>query len=272
MHYYQFNVADYRKDTTHLTPVEHYIYRWLIDEYHLSEQVFNNNMYKLLRRMGLGENNRADLELILDEFFVPGCDDDYDPVNIVEHPEYSTIGEYPETCQFWIHPRMEQDIETYKNFISDKSAAGKASAVARKAKKEAQTNSSPTGVKQPPTGEQLTTNHKPITKNQEPNPKIKPKGFTIPTGVNPDAWKEFEQHRKDIRKPLTDTARIKAANILLSLSPEQQQACVDKSITSRWAGLFPDKSISKNAENVGDVVDGWLKNKLAITGECKNVG
>ncbi|MER2164727.1 MAG: DUF1376 domain-containing protein, partial [Psychrobacter alimentarius] len=35
MHYYSFNIADYKKDTAHLKPMEHYIYRSLIDLYYL---------------------------------------------------------------------------------------------------------------------------------------------------------------------------------------------------------------------------------------------
>ena len=38
MHYYKFNIADYRKDTGHLSTIEHGIYRQLIDWYYLDEQ------------------------------------------------------------------------------------------------------------------------------------------------------------------------------------------------------------------------------------------
>ena len=48
MHYYQFNIAYYRKDTYPLTPVQPMIYRWLIDEYYLNEKPFPNNRGKLL--------------------------------------------------------------------------------------------------------------------------------------------------------------------------------------------------------------------------------
>ena len=175
MHYYQFNIADYRKDTGHLTPVEHYIYRWLIDEYHLSEQPFNNNITKLLRKMSLDEKHRNSLELILDEFFKPACDDDYEPVDLSLHPEYADVGEYPETCQYWVHPRIEQDVGTYKKFIDNKSAAGKASAKARKEKSNSRS-----------TSEQLTTNHKPLTNNHKPKEKVK--------RFKPPSVKEVEQY------------------------------------------------------------------------------
>jgi hypothetical protein len=57
-----------------------------------------------------------------------------------------------------------------------------------------------------------------------------------PDGVDPQAWEDFEVHRKEIRKPLTDLARTKAANLLQALTPNEQRACVDKSIQSRWPG------------------------------------
>lgn len=177
MHYYQFNVADYRKDTGHLTPVEHYIYRWLIDEYHLSEQPFNNNVTKLLRRMCLGETHRDSLELILEEFFTPACDEDYKPIDLNLHPEYANAGDNPELCQYWVHLRIEKNISTYKKFIENKSSAGRASAKARKDKK----NHNLTPVEHNGTGEQLTTNHKPLTTNQEPKIKRRASPFSPPS-------------------------------------------------------------------------------------------
>lgn len=38
MHYYQFNIGDYRKDTAFLSLLEHGIYRTLLDTYYLDEQ------------------------------------------------------------------------------------------------------------------------------------------------------------------------------------------------------------------------------------------
>jgi len=37
MHYYQFNIGDYRRDTGHLSLLEHGIYRTLLDSYYLNE-------------------------------------------------------------------------------------------------------------------------------------------------------------------------------------------------------------------------------------------
>jgi len=74
-------------------------------------------------------------------------------------------------------------------------------------------------------------------------PPLPPKGkqFELPSSVDSTVWAEFEQHRREIRKPLTAMARTKAANILKPLSIADQKATVDKSIQSRWTGLFPEK-------------------------------
>lgn len=37
MHYFQHNIADYRKDTMHLSLLEHGVYRQLLDQYYLNE-------------------------------------------------------------------------------------------------------------------------------------------------------------------------------------------------------------------------------------------
>jgi hypothetical protein len=74
----------------------------------------------------------------------------------------------------------------------------------------------------------------------------------MPDWINAKAWAEFEEHRKQIRKPLKDLARTKAANLLKGLSHEQQQQCIDRSIQAGWAGLFPDKVKTEEVQAVRD--------------------
>ena len=69
MHYYQFNVADYRKDTVHLTPTEHYVYRTLIDWYYLDETPIPIETDWVLRRLRLGFDNEENLLNVLTDFF-----------------------------------------------------------------------------------------------------------------------------------------------------------------------------------------------------------
>ena len=99
----------------------------------------------------------------------------------------------------------------------------------------------------------------------------KPKGdFFLPVEVSESVWADFVQHRKEINKPLTPLSKVKSANILKDLSHDQQRACVDKSISSRWAGLFPDKHAVKKSKSDA-AMDEWLNESNTIDGECTHV-
>ena len=67
------------------------------------------------------------------------------------------------------------------------------------------------------------------------------KQWQIPIGLNPKAWAEFDQHRRKHKSAWTDLAKTKSANILLKLTHDEQQACVDKSCQAGWPGLYPEK-------------------------------
>jgi uncharacterized protein YdaU (DUF1376 family) len=70
MHYYTYNIADYRKDTSHLSIVEHGIYRALIDWYYLDERPIPSETQVVMRRLRLGSSEEAtSLQNVLSDFF-----------------------------------------------------------------------------------------------------------------------------------------------------------------------------------------------------------
>jgi len=70
MHYYQFNIGDYRKDTIHLSRLEHSIYRDLIDWYYLEETPIPKETQVVARRLRLGsELDLNALKNVLSDFF-----------------------------------------------------------------------------------------------------------------------------------------------------------------------------------------------------------
>jgi uncharacterized protein YdaU (DUF1376 family) len=70
LHYYTFNIGDYRRDTTHLTLLEHGIYRQLIDTYYLSEQPLCADHATLMRTHCVRtEEEQKALESVLKDFF-----------------------------------------------------------------------------------------------------------------------------------------------------------------------------------------------------------
>lgn len=71
MHYYQFNIADYRKSTQYLSFLEHAIYRSLLDSYYLDESPLCGDLAKLMRLHGVRTNDEKEaFNLVIEDFFV----------------------------------------------------------------------------------------------------------------------------------------------------------------------------------------------------------
>ena len=67
MYYYQHHIGDYRKDTSHLSLIEHGIYRQLLDLYYITEKPLDK---KSIRLIGAKTDQEiAMAQLILNEFF-----------------------------------------------------------------------------------------------------------------------------------------------------------------------------------------------------------
>jgi uncharacterized protein YdaU (DUF1376 family) len=125
MHYYQFNIGDYKSHTNHLDLLEDLAYRRLLDLYYLHEHPLNSGVAAVARQIGMREHEDK-VKLILEEFF-----------NLSEDG--------------WISARADREIKHFKAKIEQASRAGKASA-------ERRSNGGSTDV-------QLTNNQEPITNN-----------------------------------------------------------------------------------------------------------
>jgi uncharacterized protein YdaU (DUF1376 family) len=226
MHYYNYNIADYRKDTAHLKPIEHYIYRTLMDTYYLDELPVQDNIPSLLRRLNLPNDRSTDVQQVLNDFFI------------------LSNGQ-------WMHPRIEQVIKAYHTTLKTASTAGKKSASIRKAKRDAEIERA---LNDGTTPLQPTNNQEPITKNQEPR-KTKPKSspsapldLLVPDWVKDvaiaKAASEFVDHRKAIKSPMTDKAVSLFWKELLGLSVAGHDVvrCIDKAILNGWKSVYPPQA------------------------------
>ncbi len=155
MRHYPFHPGDFNSATRHLTKLERWFYRDLIDMYHDTEEPIIGDFDLLCRKlMAQSEEERTSVEQVLKEFFF-----------LVDN--------------VYKHARCQQEVDTYHGQIQAKSAAGKKSAevkAKKKALKAAQSGASKqasTGVEQESTELEQTSagvdNHKPRTKNQEPS-------------------------------------------------------------------------------------------------------
>jgi uncharacterized protein YdaU (DUF1376 family) len=170
MHYYQFNIADYRKDTQHLNPMEHYIYRELMDWYYLDEKPIPDKTQLVIRRLRLVSENKPELQNVLDEFFV-------------------LDGES------WIHSRISTEINRYQKRVQTAQANGSKGGRPKKKEKTQSVNSA--NPKEPRA--KLTNNHKPITIYKKITLD------EVPEQVR-EVCKEFIDHRVNLKKPLTQKA------------------------------------------------------------------
>lgn len=139
MHYYQHSIGDYRRDTMHLSLLEHGVYRQLLDLYYLNECELNANALRLICARTAEEIQAA--ESVLNEFF-------------------------ERTENGYKHKRCDAEIERYQN----KSKKAKASADARWSAKLDGDNANAMR-----THSEGNANHKPITNNHKPLTTIKPK-------------------------------------------------------------------------------------------------
>ena len=182
MHYYQYNIADYRKDTTHLTLLEHGCYRQLLDQYYLDEKPLPADEDKLFRLFNARtEDEKNAIRNVLNDFWT-------------------------KTEDGYVQGRSKTEIELYKDRLETAS---------KSAKKRWDKGSMPTQC-QPNANPLLTTNHKPITNNLITNNQYISKDFDIFWNSFPKKKK-----KEDARKAW-NTTRPNIEEVLKALEWQKQ--------------------------------------------------
>jgi len=179
MHYYQFNIADYRKDTGHLSMIEHAIYRAIIDWYYLDEKPIPLETQSVMRRLRLVSDEEAKaLENVLSDFF--------------------------ERSDGWRHKRIDQDIIEYHAMAEKNKANGKLGGRPKK------TKSVSSGL---PDKTQSKGNQEPITNNQEPidskairAPRFDAQAHLVSIGVDELVAGDWIKHRRTVKAAPSLTA------------------------------------------------------------------
>lgn len=174
LHYYTFNIGDYRRDTSHLNLLEHGIYRQLIDTYYLSEEPLCLDDAILMRThcVRSAEDKQA-FKNVLQDFF-----------------ELREDG--------WHHKGCERVIKHYQV----KSEKASTSAKARWAK---DANALPTQSEANANHKPITNNQEPITNNQEDTYICPPRGEPAVKDGLPDCQHQavidlYHQHLPTLRK------------------------------------------------------------------------
>ncbi len=205
MHYYQFNIADYRKDTVHLTRIEHSIYRDLIDWYYLEETPIPTETQVVMRRLRLGcETEATALKNVLHDFFSPESDGFH-------------------------HKRIDFDIAEFRAQC-EKNRSNGLKGGRPKGKKTQWVSSGLPVVTQ--TDATANPNHKPITTNHKPNKYIRP------SDVSEIVWEEYLAHRKAKKATVSNTVieSLRADAKTVGLTIEQ---AMQMQLKRGWTGFDP---------------------------------
>jgi len=213
MHYYQHNIGDYRKDTSHLSLLEHGIYRQLLDSYYLDEMPLCNDLAKLMRSHSVrNADEQQALQNVLTDFF-----------------ELTEEG--------YIHKRCNDVIAAYHG----KSDKARASANARwgmrsKGSKRKQSESNANAM---PTQSEGNANHKPITNNHKPVVGTTTK-IELPDWLPEKAWSEWVEYRRSTKKPMSQLASTKFLNQLETFVKDGYDPVklIDLAIASGWTTIY----------------------------------
>lgn len=183
VNYYPFHVGDYLSHTRHLTLMEDLAYRRILDWVYLHERPFNDSAANVARLIGMGEHI-GPVETVLREFF-----------SFVEG-----VG--------WVNSRATLVIEEFQAKKRQASKAGKASARARSTTVEQPMNQ-PKPKPEPKPKRENKDRSAPLFDqksfdNEEPNQKSEPKSEQCrPDGLSDELWREWVQHRRAKRAPIT---------------------------------------------------------------------
>ena len=165
MHYYQFNIGDYKSHTEHLSEMEDLTYRRLLDWYYLHETPVPLDINEAARQIRMRSHTDC-ITLVLHEYF-------------------------ERTDDGWIHHRANAEISK----AGDKSQKASASAKARW-NKEKHANALPT---------QSEGNATQDTEHKTQNTKKSATKVAAPTGVDQQVWEDWLALRKAKKAPVTKT-------------------------------------------------------------------
>jgi len=222
MHYYQFNIGDYKRDTSHLTLLEHGVYRQLIDLYYLEEKPLDANALRLICARTAEEKECA--QNMLDEFFTKLPNGTYQ------------------------HDRCKKEMER----IYEKSDKARVSAEKRWGK--------PNDANALPTHNESNANgmlpNNPLPNNPLPTKKTAPKkssasDLPVPDFIPTELWADFMAMRKTIGATNSEAAVKLLITELKKIiaGGNDPIASIENSIRNSWKDVYAPKKQSGNAGN-----------------------
>lgn len=186
MNYYKFHIGDYRRDTAHLSLLEHGVYRQLLDLYYLQGGPIPKETQWVIRRLSAKTQEEASaIQMVLNDFF-----------------ELREDGYH--------HARCDHELAVYTQKSDRNAANGKhggrpAKSGGTRAKTQTVSENNP-DESESEAKKTLTINHKPITNNKKEIQKKNDITDLLDLGVPEQTALDFLKIRKAKKAPLTPTA------------------------------------------------------------------
>jgi len=207
--YYQHHIGDYRRDTGHLTLLEHGIYRQLLDHYYITEKPLDANAMRLVCVRTTDECDAY--ARVLADFFI-------------------------ERDGVYFHKRCDYEIAKFKGKASKASSSAKA-----RWNKNNDLGVDANALRTHNGGNANQLTNKPINQLTKDKTKVL---FSIPNFIPQDAWNGFYEMRKTGKGVFTERAASLIIKQLTQMHSEGQDVAkvLDQSTANGWKGVFPLKT------------------------------
>ena len=236
MHYYQFNIGDYKAATAHLTNEEDLAYRRLLDMYYDLETKIPLDFQWVARRIRV---EASVLQDVLNDMF-----DRHD--------------------DGWFHARCQEVIEAYHAMAEKNRANGRMGGRKKNPVGNPVATDTQPIAKATINYELETKNHKPIKNTVAP-----------PIGVTDGVWQDWVKLRKEKRAAVTQTAingierEAKKAGVSLQVALE---TCCERGWTGFKADWLANKSLSKTGQTNRTVMSGLTRGLVGGGNNVKLLG
>ena len=241
MHYYQFNISDYRSATVHLSNDEDLAYRRLLDMYYDSENKIPLDTQWVARRLRLDTKT---VETVLNDMFVKHEDG-------------------------WFNARCQDVIQQYHAMAEKNRANGRLGGRKKNPTANPMGNDSQPIVKATINQELETINNK--------LKRDKTTSVVCPPDVEQQIWDDWKQLRKAKKAPVTETvvnsARKEAAKANMAFQDFLSVWCARGSQGLQADWLKPDeRNLSKTGQMNQRVISGLTRGLIGGGGNVKLLG
>lgn len=227
MHYYQFNIGDYKSHTEHLSEMEDLTYRRLLDWYYLHESPIPLDEIEVARQIRMRSHSDC-IAVVLREYF-------------------------ERTDDGWIHHRANKELEK----AGEKSQKASESAKARWSRQK-DANALPTQSEG-----NATQNTEHITQNTEH--KKKATAVACPSDVQEQVWQDWLSLRKLKKASVTETvvngARQEAEKLGWPLEKFLIEWCTrgSQGLKAEWIKPEQKQSLSRTGQTNQSVMSGLTR-------------